>query len=79
MIKRNLLTSNSTDGVGVADLEGSLGVSSKPIDGAGVSDRGGPLAEFLKPGKSLSSAQALLDWVTVVAAASGADTVAMAA
>ena len=44
-----------------------------------MSDRGGPLGEFLKPGKSLSSAQALLDWVTVVAAASGADAVAMAA
>ena len=51
-------------------------VSPKPIEGAGVSDLGGLLREFLKPGKSLSSAQSLLDWVTVVRAT---DTVAMAA
>ena len=54
-------------------------VSPNPMEGAGVSDLGGLLREFLKPGKSLSSAQSLLDWVTVVAVVRGTDTVAMAA
>ena len=45
-------------------------------DGAGVADLGGPLNTFLKSGKSLSSAQTLLDWVTVIVAAIGRDTAA---
>ena len=76
---RNILTSKSKDGAGVVGLDGSLVTSPKPMEGAGVADLGGLPEEFLKPGKSLSSAQSLLDCVTVVAAARGTDTVAMEA